>query len=160
MHGWASDWSPTFVAPDYSIADSYQCDGYRVHVSVVQYLEQHQGKEAVGESNSVIPRAWWNSTTRRRQRVAANLEVNEYRVDRAPMRMTIWNWYAVGAQPTASEFTAKAMEALNALRLRSRSTTSLTVAVEADPHFNAIAVLQTDVPGIWSWFVDEVRPNG
>lgn len=160
LQGWTSDWSPTFVDPDYAISESYQCDGYKVHVSVVQYLKQHQGKEAVGEFNNVIPRAWWNATVRRKQRVEPDLEVNEYLVDRLPLRMTIWNWYSVGIHPTASGFTTKAMEAVNALLLRSTTTTNLTVAVEANPHFDSSAVLRTEVPVIWTWFVDEMSANG
>ena len=75
-----------FVDADYTVSDSYQCDGYRLHVYIVaQYLEQHQGKEAVGEFNSVIPRAWWNATTRERELPSDPLEVEEYRVERAPL---------------------------------------------------------------------------
>ena len=160
LNGWAADWAPRFVDPDYSVAESYQCGGYRLHINLVQYVEQHQGKEAVGEFNSVIPRTWWNATTRSRQTVLPNLEVDEYRVERAPLRLTIWNWYAVGVQPTPSGFTVKAMEALNALRLHSRATTNLTVAVEADPNFDAAAALRSDSSALWKWFNIEMRANG
>jgi EpsI family protein len=160
MHGWSADWLPTFVAPDYTISDSYQCDGYRLHVSLVQYVEQHQGKEAVGEFNSVIPRTWRNVTTRGRQFVTEHVEVDEYRVDRTPIRLTIWNWYAVGVQPTSSELETKAMEAFNALRLRSRATTNITVAVEADSTFDATEALRVDTTSIWSWFEREMRSTG
>jgi EpsI family protein len=157
MNGWSAEWSPTFVAADYSISDSYQCDGYRLHVSLAQYVEQHQGKEAVGEFNSVIPRSWWNATVRERRQAAKHLEVNEYRVDRTPLRLTIWNWYVVGVQPTSSEISTKAMEALNALRLRSGATTNITVAVESEPDFDAAKVLKADATQIWSWFEAQMR---
>lgn len=160
MHGWSADWFPTFLAPDYSISDSYQCDGYRLHVSLVQYIEQRQGKEAVSEFNSVIPRTWWNATTRGRQVVAPDLEVNEYRVDLTPIRLTIWNWYAVGNQATPSELTTKAIEALDALRQRSRPTTNITIAVEADPSFDATGALKLDAASIWAWFEAETRSTG
>jgi len=157
LQGWTADWSPTFVDPDYSIADSYQCAGYRLHVSVVQYVDQHQGKEAVGEFNSVIPRAWWNLTTRSRQSFDSGLYVDEYRVERSPMRLTIWNWYAVGVQPTRSEFSTKAMEAINALRLRASATSNLTLAVEAAPGLDATADLKNDASAIWTWFKSEMK---
>jgi EpsI family protein len=160
LRGWSADWLPVFVSPDYSISDSYQCDGYRLHVNIVQYAEQHQGKEAVGEFNSVIPRAWWNATSRGRQRVTANLEVDEYRVQRTPMRLTIWNWYLVGVQPASSELTTKAMEAFNALRLRPSTTTNITIAVEADPEFDAAKVLRVDVMDVLQWFQTEMRSTG
>lgn len=160
MHGWSGEWSPTFIEPDFSISDSYQCDGYRLHVSVVQYVEQHQGKEAVGEFNSVIPRTWWNVTTRGRQRVTPALEVDVYRVDLSPVQLTIWNWYAVGLRTTSSEFATKALEALNALTLRSLPTTNITVAVEADPGFDTATVLPNDTKAIWAWFEAEMRING
>jgi EpsI family protein len=160
LRGWSADWSPIFVSPDYSTSDSYQCDGYRLHVNLVQYVEQHQGKEAVGEFNSIIPRAWWNATTRGRQRVTANLEVDEYRVERTPMRLTIWNWYFVGVQPTSSELATKAMEAFNALRLHPSTTTNITIAVEADPEFDAVKVLRVDVKDVLEWFQTEMRSTG
>ena len=145
---------------DYSAADSYQCDGYRVHLSVVQYVEQHQGKEAVGDFNSVIPRNWWNATTRARQLVNEDLAVDEYLVDRSPLRLTIWNWYAVGARPTSSQFVVKALEAVDALMLRSRATTNFTVAIEADADFDAVDVMKNDASEIWAWFTTEMSANG
>lgn len=160
LHGWSAAWTPTFVDPDYAIAESYQCDGYKVHVNVVQYVDQYQGKEAVGEFNSVIPRSWWNATTRSRQVVTSDLEVDEYKVERSFARLTIWNWYAVGLRPTSSIFEVKALEALNALRLRSRATTNLTVAVEADPGFDATPVLKKDAGYFWTWFNSEMRTKG
>ena len=160
LSGWVAGWSPAFVDPDYSAADSYQCDGYRVHLSVVQYVEQHQGKEAVGDFNSVIPRSWWNATTRGRRVVSDELEVDEYSVDRSPLRLTIWNWYAVGVRPTSSEFVVKASEAVDALILRSRATTNFTVAIEAEPDFDAVDVLKTDASGIWAWFKTVMSANG
>ena len=129
-------------------------------MNIVQYTQQHQGKEAVGEFNSVIPRAWWNATTRMRQQVTANLEVDEYRVERTPTRLTIWNWYFVGMQPTSSELTTKAMEALNALRLRPSTTTNVTIAVEADPEFDAVKVLRVDAMDVLEWFRTEMRSTG
>jgi hypothetical protein len=86
-----------------------------------------------------------------------DLEVDEYRVERSPQRLTIWNWYVVGAQPASSEFAAKAMEAVNALRLRSMATTNLTVAIEADPAVDARTALAIDAAGIWSWFRVEME---
>ena len=160
LHGWTSDWSPLFVASDYSVANSYQCEGYRLHVKVVQYVDQHQGKEAVGQFNSVIPRAWWNATTRTRQRVTADLDVDEYRVERVPLRLTIWYWYSVGVKPASSDFAVKAMEAFNALSLRARTTTNLTIALEAEPDFDARKVLKIETTNIWAWFNAEMRPMG
>jgi len=159
MHGWNAGWSPQFVGPDLAISDTYQCDGYRLHVSVVQYVEQRQGKEAVGEFNAIIPRSWWNITTRAQRNATTDLEVSEYRVDGTP-QLTIWNWYAVGVQPSSSELRTKAIEGLNALRFRARATTNITVAVEADPTFDATGPLRTNVPRIWAWFVSQMGSAG
>ena len=155
LNGWSAEWTPTFAGPDYVVADSYRCDGYTLHVRLVQYVEQHQGKEAVGELNSVIPRTWWNATTRSLRFVEPDLEVDEYRVEGAPRRLTIWNWYAVGLHPAASGFGVKALEALNALRLRSSATTNFTVAVEADTAFDPTTVLRRDASYLWKWFRTE-----
>ncbi len=156
LPGWAADWSPTFVDPDYTIAGSYQCGGYRLHVSVVEYVEQHQGKEAVGEFNSVIPRAWWNATVRQRQFVGTDVPVDEYQIDRVNGRLRIWNWYAVGGRPTASQFEVKVFEALNALRFNAVSTANLTVAIETEsnPHSEAI---EADARMVWTWFAERQR---
>jgi EpsI family protein len=160
LHGWAPDWAPNFIGSDYTISESYQCDGYRLHLNIVQYLDQHQGKEAVGELNEVIPRAWWNATTRRRQSIEPDVDVEEYRVEGTPLRITIWNWYAVGTQPAASGTAVKAMEALNALTLRSRATTNLTIAVEPEPGVDPRKALANDASEVWSWFITEMRVRG
>lgn len=160
LHGWASDWAPNFIGPDYTISESYQCDGYRLHLHIVQYLDQHQGREAVSELNEVIPRAWWNTTTRRRQSIEPDVHVEEYRVERTPLRITIWNWYAVGTQPAASGTAVKAMEALNALMLRSRATTNLTIAVESEPGVDERESLANDASEVWSWFIREMSSLG
>jgi EpsI family protein len=159
LHGWSAEWMPTFVGADYSISDSYQCEGYRLHVHVVQYVEQDQGKEAIGEFNSVIPRSWWNATHRSHQVVMPGLEVDEYRVERSAEWLTIWNWYAVGTEPTESEFATKAKEAVNALRMRTRATSNITVAVEADSGIDATRTLKADAAGIWNWFEADMRAS-
>jgi EpsI family protein len=160
LHGWAANWAPTFIASDHSTSDTYQCDGYRIHVMVVQYIEQHQGKEAVAEFNSVIPRSWWNATTRDRRAVGDALEVDEYSVDRAPLRLTIWNWYAVGVHPASSELVVKAFEGANALLLRSSATSNFTVAIEAESGLAAARVLEVDALVVWEWFTNQVEING
>jgi EpsI family protein len=151
---WASDWAPTFVDPDYTIAFSYRCDGYLLHVRLVQYVDQHQGKEAVGELNSVIPREWWNSTVRQREFVSDDVPVDEYRVDRQGRRLSIWNWYAVGLHATTSPFAVKAFEAWNALRFRSVPTTNITVAIEGAPQ-DATNALLNDATSVWAWFTQQ-----
>jgi EpsI family protein len=156
--GWTTEWKPMFVEPDFSVARSYQCDGYRLHVSVVQYVEQHQGKEASGEFNRVIPRGWWNSTERRRGHLNDDVSVNEYIVDRRDSRMTIWNWYVVGDDATASPYGVKALEAWNALRFRGAPTTNITVAVEAGETTDATPWLATDAAQVWMWFLQQRRP--
>ncbi len=160
MRGWHGQWSPSFVGADYTAAGSYQCDGYRLYVNVVQYVEQHQGKEAVGEFNHVIPRKWWNDTTRQQRQVTSKLTVNEYRVERTSRQLTIWNWYAVGLQPTPSQLMTKALEAFNALTLHRKATSNITVAVEADPRFDATKVLTRDTDHIWTWFEAGMKSNG
>ncbi len=160
LQGWVSEWSPKFVAPDYVVAESYQCAGYRLHVSVAQYVDQHQGKEAVGEFNSVIPRSWWNYTTRTRREAGEALEVDEYRVELPPTRLTIWNWYAVGVRPTSAGLEVKMLEALNAMRLHATATTNLTVAVEADQGFDPAPALREDATAIWAWFTAAMTGAG
>jgi EpsI family protein len=157
LHRWAVDWTPSFNDPDYRISQSYQCEGYRLHVSVVQYVEQHQGKEAVGEFNKVIPRSWWNSTVRRRESIDDDVPVNEYRVDRQDSQLTIWNWYAVGDEATASPFVVKALEAWHVLQLHGRATTNITVAIEGDEATDTTRALTADAEQVWSWFVGEGR---
>jgi EpsI family protein len=160
LHGWVADWTPVFVTPDYSIANSYQCDGYRLHVKLVQYVEQHQGKEAVGEFNRVIPRSWWNYTITTRRSIDDSLDIDEFRVELPSSRLTIWNWYAVGDRSVSTGLGAKALEAVNALRLRASATSNLTVAVEADPEFAPGNALKSDASAIWNWFIDEMRRSG
>jgi EpsI family protein len=149
---WLPDWSPTFVNPDFTLARSYSCDGYRLHVQLVQYVDQHQGKEAVGEFNSIIPHEWSNSTARQREFVSDDVPVTQYQIDRQNGRLTIWNWYAVGLRATASPFVVKAYEAWNALRLRSVPTTNITIAIDGAPQ-DVHAALRNDSISIWSWFV-------
>ncbi len=52
------------------------------------------------------------------------------------------------------------MEALNALRLRARVTTNITVALEADPAFDASKHLEAETSDIWKWFQGEMRSSG
>jgi EpsI family protein len=160
LNGWAVDWTPTFVGPDFAVADSFQCNGYRLHVNVVQYVEQRQGKEAINDLNSVVPRSWWNNTTRTRRSVADNFDVDEFRVAMPSSRLTIWNWYAVGVRPVASGTGAKFLEAINALTLRGSVTSNLTVAVEADPNFEATDALTLATSSIWKWFTTAMNLAG
>jgi EpsI family protein len=149
---WDPEWSPTFVAPDYRVANSFQCDGYNLHINIVQYVGQRQGKEAVGDSNSVIPRNWWNYTTRALRTTDAGFDVDELRVDRPAKRLTIWTWYAVGDRPASSEIGVKTLEAMNAMMLRESTTTNFTVAVEGGADFDATNVLDNDASAVWRNF--------
>jgi EpsI family protein len=160
LRGWSTEWSPTFIGADYTLRGSFQCDGYRLHVNVVQYVDQHQGKEAVGEFNRIVPRLWWNATTRRSSSAGSDLQVDEYQVERGASRLTIWTWYAVGTHATKSELGTKTLEAVNAILFRSRPTSNLSVAVEAPREFSVSGVLPSDAGEIWDWFRGEMRTQG
>ena len=150
MQPWAPTWSPAFVGADFVLAGTYRCEGYLLHVSVVQYVDQRQGKEAVSESNRVIPRDWWNATKQRRQYFSSNIPVDEYRVA-SGIPLTIWNWYSVGLRPATSLFGVKMFEAVNALRFRAEPTTNITVAVEGGGE-RSEALLAADAETVWMWF--------
>jgi EpsI family protein len=154
---WSSDWTPRFVSPDFQAAESFECDGYTLHINLVQYVGQRQGKEAVSDSNSVIPRNWWNNTTRARRTIGAGLEVDELRVLRPPRALTIWTWYAVGTRPASSDISVKALEAMNVMMLRASTTTNFTVAAESDIDFDATAALDRGAAAVWNNFNETAK---
>jgi EpsI family protein len=154
---WTGPWMPSFVEPDYVVAATYECPGARLHVALVQYLSQQQGREAVSEFNRVIPREWWNRTARARRSLRSGITVDEYRVDLSPVELTVLNWYAVDDVATTSEFETKLLEAFNVLRWRASATSNLTVAVETSDEVGARQLLATQADTIWRWFVSEIR---
>jgi EpsI family protein len=113
---------------------SYRCGEAVVHVVIVSYVNQGQGKELIGTDNAVVPREWWELGAQTRQDLAlrdgGTLRVNQTRMAHAAGSMIAWHWFAVNGRATPSGPVAKLYEALAALAFRPIESRAYVVSVE------------------------------
>ncbi len=131
---WRASWRPSVKGADAQQLGSYRCGEVAVHVLIVSYVNQAQGKELVGTDNAVVPREWWELGAQTRETLAlrdgATLRVNQTRIASGARSMVAWHWYAVNGRATPSGPVAKLYEALAALAFRPIESRAYVVSVE------------------------------
>ena len=131
---WRATWTPSMKGADAQQLGSYRCDETMVHVVIVSYVNQGQGKELIGTESAVVPREWWELGAQTRQNLAlrdgGTLQVNQTRIARGADSMIAWHWFAVNGRATPSGPVAKVYEALAALAFRPIESRAYVVSVE------------------------------
>lgn len=150
---WSAQWEPRFINADHEVLVTYRCADHLVHFAAAQYVSQHDGKEAVSESNELAP-AWLRSRSARQGRVKTNgLHANELEMQ----GVTLWSWYAVGSAAHATGFEAKADEAWHAVSLDPVPVAVFTLSAEGESE--ASELLEEMGDALWQWYVAQVASS-
>lgn len=106
-------WRPKFPSADAELYTSYENDGRNIQFYIAYYHHQMQGKEIVGDANTIADGRQWYRTANRSATVQLDgrpLNVNVTRMLRGDRGRLAINWYWVGGQFTANRYFAKFLQ--------------------------------------------------
>jgi len=146
-------WQPEYTGYDEAHIDDWLCGDARVVTHAAIWRTQAEGREAVSESNRLLPTSWRFATTTAERVGPAGLEVTEHVVAFEDRPWVVWSWYSVGTTPAATDLATKVREALNAVRLEHAPVARFAVGVEADSVDAARGILSEHAARVWQGFV-------
>jgi len=114
LSDYAGNWTPHFEGADTVLTRTYT-DGHRqVHLFLAVYTQQHQGRELVSQTNTLIDgNRWVLVTESRRETLVENfpLTVKESHLRSGVAPRVVWSWYWLGGHMTSNAYMAKLLQA-------------------------------------------------
>jgi len=129
----ANSWDPSFRGADQTLHQLYteSNPGRPIHVLVIHYEQERQGRELVSHMNSLRGEAWSFLGQQRRwiEVAQAGLPVREHRL-RGPRgeNRLVWSWYDIGGRLANHAWKAKLFGVLNKVLGSAEDATLVAVA--------------------------------
>lgn len=120
-----TDWKATFINPTAEISAAFSRQDRHAGSYIAYYRNQDYGRKLITSTNTLVPSndPIWSIVDQGSQ--AVELDTATIQVRRAtllgkasptPHRLTVWQWYWINGEVTASDFAAKWLTALSRLR--------------------------------------------
>lgn len=118
--GTLAPWSPRYAGMRGELNNAWVRDGQLVGVYVAYYRNQRAGSELINSENRVLRNKdpdWTMAAYGSRETVlgAEPLRVRSTEIVGPAGRLLVWNWYWIGGRWTASDYAAKAYQAMSVL---------------------------------------------
>jgi EpsI family protein len=107
-------WKPRFAGADHELAQTYELAGQRVQVYIAYYTHQREGAEVVNGENKIAAAREWSSISKQTRSIEVQgktMRVRETHLRSSDGDRTVWNWYLVRGQRTATPYYAKWLQA-------------------------------------------------
>jgi exosortase A len=138
LSDYAGNWTPHFEGADTVLTRTYT-DGHRqVHLFLAVYTQQHQGRELVSQTNTLIDgNRWVLVTESRRETLVENfpLTVKESHLRSGVAPRLVWSWYWLGGHMTSNAYMAKLLQAT--AYLLGGATEGAVIALAADYRYSS-----------------------
>ena len=114
LPNYAGNWIPNYAGADTVMTRTYFDGEKQVHLALAIYASQHQGKELISQTNTVVDRKWWRLLMdgwRETKVEGQSLTVREGSLRSPEANRLIWSWYWVDGRFTANPYLAKLLYA-------------------------------------------------
>ena len=111
---YAGNWIPHYAGADTVVTRTYQDGNQQVHLVLALYARQHQGKELISQTNTLVDKNRWVMLMEGRREIRVNgqsLTVRENRLRSTVANRLIWSWYWVDGRFTSNPYLAKLFHA-------------------------------------------------
>ena len=141
---YAGNWIPHYAGADSVVTRTYQDGKQQVHLVLALYVSQHQGKELISQTNTLVDKKRWRLLMEgwHETRVdGQSLTVRENRLRSPEANRLIWSWYWVDGRFTSNAYLAKLLYAKE--KLLGRPGHSALLAVGTDYEFEKTDAIKT-----------------